>query len=75
MSEWQIGYIEKRWLVHSAWGHNVPETVVQWFQQSKSPGSAEGPQAQSMGMSWTEGYLAIAIFMGDGSSATQHRER
>jgi len=66
VSEWQIGYIEKRWLVHSAWGHNVPETVVQWFQQSKWPGSAEGPQAQSMGMSWTEGCFAIAIFMGDG---------
>ena len=64
LSEWQIGNIDKQWLVHSAWGHSVAESVVQWFQHCQWPNSGVGPQGQSMGISWTEVCLAIVISHG-----------
>ena len=63
-SEWRLQDIDKQWLVHSAWGYSIAESVIQWFQHCRWPCNNEGPSGKAMGISWTEICLAISLSHG-----------
>ena len=63
-SEWRLQDIDRQWLVNSAWGYSIAESVIQWFQHCRWPCNNEGPSGKKMGISWTEICLAISLAHG-----------
>lgn len=63
-SEWQMDVLDVQWLIHSAWGHGLATTIIQWFQQCRWPCNSNGPGGKATGISWTEICLSMAIQYG-----------